>query len=342
MVDWLVIAADRSHAGRGISGYTLANFLRIYFGRRAVGLLSPEAWRRRPITAETLLLGFPNSLEADELARLECRRLIAFDYLDNHELAWTQDQADFLRERAQTYLKPWRESAWNYDLRMGLLPIRRYARLSIALQIDRLTRPLWERFSTKLHDVAFVGRPNLVCLFQDGQIVPVEQRVEWLLALRREAPDLRLWGGLVKLDENPRHRELLEERFGDLTSIEHRSDKVSFPQYFHHLCHSRVVLAPGGNVPWSYRHYEALYSHSVVVTIDFREREMLVPFPNEGMVHVPDGASVVPAVHEALRWSRDRPQLGRKNVAHLERYLRHGQYSHSRPELMQRFLAQLD
>lgn len=342
MVDWLVIAADRSHAGRGVSGYTLASFLRTYFGRRAVGLLAPDAWRRRPITAETLFVGFPSSLEPEALARLECRRLIAFDYLDHHALAWTNEQGDAVRERIQAYLKPWHETAWNYDLHMGLLPIRRYARLSAALRIDRLLHAPPVNPWPKLHDVAFIGRPNAVYLFQGGREAPIEQRVQWLQALRNEAPEFRFWGGLVGIRDNPQRLQALAERFGDLAPLEHASSKVGFSKYFYHLCRSRVVLAPGGNVPWSYRHYEALYSRAVVVTIDFRQREMLVPLPNEGMVHVPDGASVVPAVHEALRWSRDRPQLGQENVAHLKRYLRYGQYSRRRPELMQRFLAQLD
>src|SRR5690606_28574898 len=124
----------------------------------------------------------------------------------------------------------------------------------------------------------------------------------------------------------------------DLTPLQHTARKVNFPTYYYHLCRSRVALTPGGNVPWSYRLSEALYSGAEVVSIDFRDREMLVPLPNEGMIHVPDGESVVPAVRQALAWSEERPQLARNNYRHLERFLRWGNYSRTRPELMQRFV----
>lgn len=338
MVDWLVISADRTDAGRGVRGNTLFRFLRTYFGRQSVQLRKPAEWRRNPVAADTLFLGLPTSLQPDELSRLQCRRLIVFDGLDFQKSQWTEEQSEAIRNRTIAYLKPWRETVWNYDVRMGLLPIRRYERLAAAIAVQRACR-----FSpSKVHDVAFAGRPNQVELYKNGKIVPSEQRVEWLLALRQEAPDLRLWGGLVGAADYPeRHRQLLE-RFGDISPLECSAAKVGFAQYYYHLCRSRVALTPGGNAPWTYRHYEALYSGTVVVTIDFREREMLVPFPNDGMINVPDGESVVPAVREALEWSRKRPELAKQNFLHLERYLRWGMYSRSRPELMKRFLDQLE
>ena len=71
---------------------------------------------------------------------------------------------------------------------------------------------------------------------------------------------------------------------------------------------------PGGNVPWTYRHYESLYAGGVVATIDFRQRDMLVPLPRENMVHVPDGAPIVPAVREAIEMSRSC-RLSRKRIS---------------------------
>jgi hypothetical protein len=342
MVDWLVIAADCTNAGRGVSGNTLFRFLRTYFGRRSVQLRKPDQYRRNPVACDTLCLGLPTSLEPDELSRFQCRRLIVFDYLDSPQLQWTVEQAAAICDRTSAYLKPWREVVWNYDVRMGLLPIRRYGRLAAAIAVQRTRLALLRRPPLKVHDVAFAGRPNSVKLFQLGEVVPSEQRVEWLLALRQQAPELRLWGGLVRIADNPARQRQLCEQFGDVSHLEHRAAKVGFLEYYYHLCHSRVALTPGGNVPWTYRHYEALYSGAVVVTIDFRQREMLVPFPNDGMIHVPDGESVVPAVREALDWSRERPELPRQNFLHLERYLRWGMYSRRRPELMQRFLAELD
>jgi hypothetical protein len=117
---------------------------------------------------------------------------------------------------------------------------------------------------------------------------------------------------------------------------------VSFSAYLRALQHSRVLLAPGGNAPWTYRHYEALYAGGVLVTIDFTKRDMLVPLPTEGVIHVPDGAPVVPYVREALELHGRRPDVGEQNIAHLEQYLRFGNYSRARPKLIERFLAQLE
>ena len=342
MIDWLVITADRTDAGRGVRGYTLAGFLRTYFGRRNVVMQSPEQWRHDPIAAQTVFVGMPSSLTASEVQRIAsargCRRVIPFDYLDQQELAWSEEQESTLRGVTDRYLKPWFEPAWRYELKMGMLPIRRYSRFTAAVVCDRCTRKLG-RQPTPTHDVAFLGRPNETRMIVDGAVERVEQRFEWLRAIRREAPELRLWGGLVEVCPDARQR--LEERYGGFDDLLHAGSKVNFSVYYQAMRHSRVLLAPGGNVPWSYRHYECLYAGGVVVTVDYRERDMLIPLPRERMVHVADGASVVPAVREAIEMSRRQPRLGEENYAHLERYLRFGTYSSRRPALMQRFIAQV-
>jgi hypothetical protein len=78
-----------------------------------------------------------------------------------------------------------------------------------------------------------------------------------------------------------------------------------------------------------------------VATIDFRHRDMLVPLPRENMVHVPDGAPIVPAVREALELSHARPNLSEENFEYLERFLHYGSYARSRAALIDRFVAQL-
>lgn len=340
MVDWLVITADQTDAGRGVRGYTLACFLRTYFGRRAVAMQSPEQWRHGAISADTVFLGLPSSLTPEELDRLAagCRRLVAFDYLDRQQLAWTVDQEQTLRQRTDRYLKPWFERAWRYDLQMGMLPIRRYGRFTTVVAIDRCTRRLKAK-PEPVHDVAFVGRPNETRLYVDGRIEKIDQRFHWICELVRDAPEIKLWGGLVEVCDGARGR--IESSHGYFHDLLHREDKVGFATYYRAMRQSRVLLAPGGNVPWTYRHYECLYAGGAVVTIDYRERDMLVPLPTEGMVHVADGASVLPAVREAMELSRRRPGLGEENVAHLERYLRFGAYSSRRPALMERFISQL-
>jgi hypothetical protein len=342
VIDWLVITADRVKAGRGVRGYTLAWFLRTYFGRRRVGIATPAEFRKSPVAADMLFLGLPTSLTPDEITSLlgggAYRRIVLFDYLDEQHLAWTPEQEAALRPLTRHYLKPWRESAWDYDLKMGMLPIRRSARLSSAILLDRVRRKLG-RTPSPQYDVAFLGQPNDTRVIVDGEVRIIDQRFQWLNDLKRQAPDLSFWGGFIGGDRAIIDR--LTAEHGDFSHLYYPGGRVGFPKYYGAIRRSRVLLAPGGNVPWTYRHYECLYAGGVVVTIDFTKRDMLIPLPTEGMVHVPDGTSVVPYVREALELSCQQPTIGEANYAHLERYLRFGTLSRTRKELINRFLKQL-
>ena len=342
MLDWLVITADGVKAGRGVRGYTLAWFLQTYFGRRRVGVLSPQQFRDSPRAADTLCLGLPSSLQPEEIPQLlgggSYRRIVLYDYRDEQHLAWTPAQEAALRPLTGHYLKPWRESAWTYGLQMGTLPVRRSGRLSTAILVDRARRK-FGRTPTPKYDVAFLGQPNGTRMLQGGKVRIVDQRFDWLTDLKRNAPDLKFWGGFVGGD--PKIVARLTAAHGDFSHLYYPPGKASFSEYYHAMRHSRVLLAPGGNAPWTYRHYECLYAGGVVVTIDYRHRDMLVPLPPNGVVHVPDGAPVTPYVREALELSRERSEIGEENFAHLERYLRFGSYSRTRQPLIERFVGQL-
>jgi hypothetical protein len=340
MVPWVVIASDAPGCGRGVRGQTLAWFLRTYFGRRHVALRRPGERRAPPARAtEAVFVGLPTSLEPDQIRAIAAPRVIPFDYLDAHELAWTESQAVAFRERTDVYLKPWFEPAWDYGLRMGMLPIRRYARFTAALFADRLLGRR-RRSAAPQYDVAFLGRPNYTRLYVDGRIEAVEQRVEWMLELKRHAPDLKVYGGLVEVDAA--RRTGLEQRYGPLDDLWAADVKVGFSRYYRTLQNSRVLLAPGGNVPWTYRHYECLYSGAVVATIDYRSRDMLVPLPRDLMEHVPDRGPLLPSVRAALERSHQEPDLAEQVYRRLEQYLRWGAYHRSRRALLDRFLSQLD
>jgi hypothetical protein len=336
--DWLVITADQQGVGRGVRGYALAWFLRAYFGRRAVSLRTPAELRRATPTATSVFVGFPSSLTPDELRQLldrsRCSRVAGFDYLDDHAPAWTPEQAAALRERTRLYLKPWLERAWDDDLRHALLPLRFRGRLRVAITLDRLARAAGHVPRPK-YDVTFLGRPNRTQYYRGGgRLEGVDQRVHWLTEIRRDAPEIVLYGGFTDRS----HPHLTPE----IEHLRFPRDKENFFGFWRAMRRSRVLLAPGGNVPWTYRHYECLYAGAVVVTIDYRQRDMLVPLPLEHMVQVADGAPALPAVREALELSRQQPQIADATYAHLEQYFERGSYSRSRPKLLERFLAQLE
>ncbi len=342
-MSWLVITAEQPGAGRGVRGYALAWFLRTYFGRRRVALCSPAQVRQTVPAADTLLVGVPTSLAGEEIQRIvrdsRCRRVAVFDYLDRHSLAWTPEQESVLRQHTDLYLKPWFEPAWNYNLRMGLLPLRLRRLLAWGAAVELAARR-FDRSPTPVYDVAFLGRPNRTRFVQDGRIEKYDQRLEWLIDVKRNCPELRFWGGLSTGDDPDNAKQVAI--YGDFSDLRFSAGKASFYAFWRALRHSRVALAPGGNVPWTYRHYECLYASGAVVTIDYRQRDMLVPLPVELMVHVPDRGPVLPAIHEALERRQRDPTLRGKVHAHLEQYLRCGGYSRTRPALINRFLAQFN
>jgi hypothetical protein len=338
LVPWLVITADQRGVGRGVRGYALLWFLRTYFGRRAVAHQTPAAARSAPVAADTVLVGFPSTLAADELRSVldksGCRRVVAFDYMDEHKCAWTPEQAEALRERTNLYLKPWFEAAWDDGLHHGTLPLRFRGRVHAAITLDRALRAVGYRPRPR-YDVAFLGRPNRTRIYLGGgKIEPLTQRVDWLTEIRRDAPELVLFGGFT--DRTHPHMT------PDIEPLRYPRDKDNFYSFWKAMRRSRVLLAPGGNVPWTYRHYECLYAGGVVVTLDYRRRDMLIPLPLEHMVQVADRAPVLPAVREALELSRSQPRTAEAVYAHLEQYMKRGAYSRSRPKLLERFLAQLE
>ncbi len=338
---FVVIAAAGAGIGRGVRGHALAWFLRKYLGRGRVKLVTSALARRACDADSIVFLGLPTSLSADQISELPAGQLIAFDYFDQHLPAWSPAIEPAVRQRANSYLKPWWEPSWDFGIPVRMLPIRRYGRFTLAVKLDRLARRFGANARDHQYDVAILGRPNATEFYRgQGQVEHVDQRTAWIAEVVRQAPELKFWGGIVEV--NPTRRPALEAQFGSLDDLVFRGKKADFATYYGGIQRARVLLAPGGNVPWSYRHYESLYANAVVVTLDYRKRDMLIPLPKEGMVHVADGESVLPAIEQALRMQHDQPHLPAENRAAVEQYLRDSDYSASRPLLLERFLTQLD
>jgi hypothetical protein len=322
--------------GRGVNGQTLVRFLRTYAGHGAVGCCSAaELLRGSPMSAETVFLGLPSPVDDRHLARLRSRHLVLYDLFDHHYPLWSDANRALLRGASGLYLKAWNDERWDFGVTMGVAPIRRYLKLRLALDRDRLRRALGGSDRPHRHDVLFLGAATMRDSGGDPALAP-NQRVDWLLEVTSRGGHLELWGGLIGRTMAP----WLLERYGDLSRFTLR-EKVPFRRYFRALQQSRVALTPEGNAPWSYRHYEAIYARALIVTNDLRPIRTLIPLPNEGMVHVEPGQPVLPAIERALALRREQPGLLEENVRFLERYLDRGLYSRRRPELWERFVAQL-
>ncbi|HEU4383999.1 MAG TPA: hypothetical protein VFR85_10935 [Anaeromyxobacteraceae bacterium] len=337
MKRYLVIMGEYAGHGRGVNGRTFYRFLQTYAGRRAVACCTPrDLLGGGSYEAEYVFLALPSSVCDRHLARLRFRHLVPFDLSDCHYPLWDDSNRDWLRSRCGLYLKAWTDEAWDFGIPMGLAPVRRYAKLRLELEADRIRRRLGFAGPPPRFDVLFLGAATgRNPMGMDPERVP-NQRVTWLLELRERGRHLKVWGGLLARTITPE----LVRRYGDLSDFTIQG-KVPFRQYFRALRSSGVALTPEGNAPWSYRHYEAIYARSMIVTCDMRRIHTLVPLPREGMVHVEPGQPVLPAIERALALRRELPEILEENVRFLERWLERGMYTRRRPELFERFLTQL-
>ena len=311
-------------------------FLVEYFGRSSVKLVRPSELLVRGQTLETdwLFVGLPSSLGPEHLRNVKLRRLVLYDSTDHHGVNFGNSDVECLLGETNTCLKNFRDRRWDPPCHIGLLPIKRpplnnrlHAALSLAPWKQRLGRQPSKRF-----DVGFVARPT--------GTIETNQRLRWMVELKRRRPDLSLWGGLVGGD---RWREAFQSH-SDADLLEAcwlNRRKIGFFRYFDGLCQSRVALAPSGYAPWTYRHFEAMYARCLVVSNDLSHYEFLIPFPRDRMVEVPEGESVVPAIEKALAMCEADPEILDANLAYLNRWWDAGKYSRRRTETLERFMAEL-
>jgi hypothetical protein len=327
-------------AASWIGGYAelgLFWFLAEYFGRRRVSLLRPSQVLRliRTHQTDTLFIGLPTTFGPEHLQRIKCRRVVLYDSTDFDCINFGESNRDFLLSQTQTVLKNWRDDRWKNEFHVGFLPIKRPPinnKLAGVLQakslrgrILRKSLPLKKDF-----DVGFVARPT--------GTPETNERLRWMIELKRDRPSLKLWGGLVGGTHWKQMLGVLDARALDSLWLDRK--KIGFVEYFQGLCQSKVALAPRGFAPWTYRHFEAIYARCMIVTNDLSHFEFLIPFPREGMIEVPDGHSVVPSLDRALDLVENSPQTIDENLIHLERWLDQGRYSRHRTDTIDRFFGQ--
>ena len=325
--------------GRGSRGANLYRFLRIFHGQRAVELMSVDALETGPLhRAEVLFVGVPSSLALRHLDRLRFRRAVLFDYGDRAGPDWQHSDEPLLRSLTDRYLKPSVEPDWDFGLRWGTLPIRRYPRLTLHVRLLQGLNPgRYPDLLRRDHDVSFLG--NATSYYGTSGTDRYAQRIEWLAELATARDRFSFWGGLQAA---PHDRIALQKRHGDIEHLFHRGGRVWFPVYFQHLLRSKIVLAPTGNARWSYRHYEAIYAGALLVSTDFRRIRTLIPLPLDGMIHVADHEPILSAIERGLELLRAQPGLPRRNLVFIEQFLDRGDYHRTKPVLMNLFLAQLE
>lgn len=338
MPRFLIVQCD-ANCGRGARGANLSRFLRIFHGRGAVELVQASDLERGPVReTDVLCIGMPTALDPRQLARIRFRQAVLFDYSDTGGPVWSPESEPWLRSLTDVYLKPWVEESWDFGLRWGVLPIRRYPALTWHVKLLRgLFRGRYPKLFRRDHEVSFLG--NCTAYHGVGSSQRYHQRIEWLRELRQSENQFSFWGGLQASAAN---RARLEPTLGDLTDLIAPEGRLLFSQFFYHLLRSQVVLTPAGNARWSYRHYEAIYAGALLVSTDFRAVRTLIPLPLDNMQHVADHAPVVPVIAAALERLAREPSLPLQNIDFLDTYLQDGDYHRRKPQLMDEFLSQID
>jgi hypothetical protein len=324
---FLIVMAD-GRSGRGTRGLNLYWFLKTWHAG-AVKVVSSSAFKNGSHSCEVLFVGLPTDLTKDDLAGVKYRQLVVFDYEDQPKL-FAEGPSAFVADLTDRYLKVWNEPGWPAPWKYGVLPIRRQARLPLYLRWLAFTKMLGAKPPRREYDVAFLGAPT-------GHHVN-SQRVQWMQEVRGRTQAFTFWGGLVASQWS---RDRLAEAGIDWEPLLYEGGRVDYTAFFDMMRKARVVLTPEGNEPWSYRHYEAIYAGAVPVSCDMRKVMTLIPLPLDGMVHVPQGAPVVPKIEEGLTLPARKPGVLESNLEFLERYLTYGDYARSKPELMDAFDSQL-
>ena len=313
-------------------------FLREYYGTRSVTLTRPSELLRLKKKHKTdfLFVGLPTGFDEEHLRKVDFDQMVLYDSTDLHGVNLGYSNQSLLFSHTNVCLKNWRDDRLDYPCDIGLLPIKRPP-LNNKMHAAAKMRAAKQRAGLapkRIYDVGFVARPT-------GDISN-NQRVRWLVELKSRRPDLKLWGGLV--GGKPWKEVAKKAGYQDyqvLQSCWLNRRKVGFFQYFNGLCQSKVALAPAGYAPWSYRHFEAIYARSIVVSHDLSHHEFLVPFPREGMIEIPDDGSIVDGIEAGLELRESAPELAELNAAKLNGWMNDGIYSRKRRDTIDRFWSQL-
>lgn len=318
-----------SQAG-GYGELCLYWFLLEYFGKDSVQLMRPSELlgRTRKLHTDYLMIGVPTLLGKQHLKAVQFRKMVLYDSSDHDGINYLYSDEAFLQSVTDCCLKHYRDKRWSLPLRIGLLPIKRPPlnnRLHWKLRAEKgkALLPLADR----PFDVGFVARPT-------GEITS-NKRLRWWIELVTHAPELSRWGGLVggeswrrTFSDTPLPKSCWMER-----------KKVGFSEYFDGLKGSRVALAPPGYAPWTFRHYEAIYAGCMVITDDLSHFEFLIPFPEQSVVQIPEGSSVVDGVRKALHLGETEPERSLEARHALDRWLDLGRYRRRCGDTLDRFMS---
>ena len=215
-----------------------------------------------------------------------------------------------------------------------------HAKLSYAIQLQSaisVIRPATRR----RYDVGFLGYPTVTTTVDaSGQHVRMPQRLDWMTEFATSVDTVSFWGGLIVDGE---WKVAIKHRLAALSPVIYARRRIGFHRYFGTLSQCRVILTPGGNARWTYRHYEASYAGGTLVSVDLTGTRMLVPLLTDNIVMVPDHAPAMPAIERALAVDEiERRDRAADSIRHLEQFYDRSSFSRRKPMAFERFIGEVE
>ena len=326
-------------SGRGARGRNLELFLREYYGSSSVSTIGVETLSgSRCYNVDHLFIGIPSNISRNDLKRISFRKIHLFDYGDHEKIIWGNTEKELLASMTKSYLKSWTQKNWGDEFNWGTLPIRRHKWLSFCAKFNNLIKGSPCNNQERPFDTTFLGNP-VVSWQENYGTMNRNTRIQWLEEISADN-QFSFSGGFFMRGANA--EGMKEQASKNLKQLFLKKGRAHFISYFKLMLKAKSALAPPGNALWSYRHYEAIYAGSIPVSGDFREADMLVPLPMEGMAHVGKGEQVIPHIQKSLKMLKDNPRLPNENLESVERYMTNGLYDRKKSALIERFMSQLE
>ncbi|TWT60164.1 hypothetical protein Pan54_08780 [Rubinisphaera italica] len=339
VLKFVLLGSDYCHRKGGLRSSPLFQFLLTFYSDREVCTLQQQQLDpRRIISTEFLLIETPSSLSQEKLRGIRYQKAIVFDDSDSWWLNESEEQQEFLSSLTDFAVKSHVDRTCQYPFRMGTLPLYRKKKLQQCLKYKAWRDALFGKHNRKDTDLFFIGAPTRLQRVLDGPNQDYNQRLEWLSQVMTENFPYRFVGGLECSNQ-----ELIKQFGNDDGDLSPYlvSQRYNFYSYFRQLCRSKIALVPTGFSRWTYRHYEAAYAKSVMLSTDMSNIELFVPLPPH-LINVPDHAPLLPYVEQGLKIYHDHPELLESNIQFLEQYYEQGRFSKRRPKALERFLDQLN
>ena len=339
MYKFVLLGSDLCYRKGGLSNSPLFQFLKVYYSdHELLALNSAQLDQHRKISTEFLLIETPSSLNKDQLSGIPYQKAVLFDESDCWWFNETQEQQEFLRSLTDLVLKTHVDRSHTHSFRLGTLPTYRKKKLQQCLRWKAMMEAIFGKRSQRNIDLFFIGAPTRLQTSTEGSSRDYNQRLEWLSEVMAKDFPYRFEGGFD--GTNRRLIKTFEQEDGDLSPYL-ASRRYNFYSYFNQLCHSKVALVPTGFARWTYRHYEAVYAKSVMLSTDMSNVELFVPLPPH-IINVPDHAPLLPYIEQGIQMFDGQSDLLEENVKFLELYYDNGRFSKRRLKPLERFLLQLE